>query len=106
MRGFLLFDLGKEIFLLYLSIKLSWEVEILYIYLVEGLNVPFGCLDLSASMHLLAEPKMWLFGWVFSFFEFFKFVPRTTPLHVEVALMTFQPYCTPLPTLTAEAFLA
>ena len=57
MRISLLLDLEKVQFLPYSPSKLSWEVEICYVYLVGILDVPFGGLDFSAPFHPLTAPK-------------------------------------------------
>ena len=48
MKIFLLFDLKKVLLLSYVPSKLSWKVEILYVHLVEVLNLPFEGLDIQS----------------------------------------------------------
>ena len=73
MRILAIFDLEKVLILPYFPSK--------YVYLVEVLNVPFGGLNFSALFHTVKAPKKWFFDRLFSFFEF---VPRITPLQIEL----------------------
>ena len=64
MRVFSRLNLEKKLFLLYLSTKLSWEVEIRYVHFAKALNVLFGGLNFSTSFLSYHSPKN-VFFWSF-----------------------------------------
>ena len=46
--------------------------------------MPFKDLDVSAKYQPFSAPKKWFFGRAFSFLSFLEFVPRITPLKIEL----------------------
>ena len=44
----------------------------------------FGGLDFSALFQPLVAPKKCFFGWVFAFLSFLEFVPRITPVQIQL----------------------
>ena len=53
------FDCKKVLLLPYLPSEFSNEAEIMYIYVIGVLDVPFGGFDFSDPYHPLTAPKKW-----------------------------------------------
>ena len=63
--------------------------------------MPFGGLVFSASFHPLTTPKKWFFC---RFFSFLAFVPRITPLQIELRSRKLVPGFSISPRCTFDGF--